>query len=121
MNTTLIKARSRVSWSPEERAEWLRLFEQSEQTAAEFCRDNGLSPATLSLWRQQAAEDENTDSALVQVSPDLVSALAQAPAQAASTPSLSVTLPSGLRFEVPMGLDTAWFGQLLQSLINARV
>ena len=48
--------RSRINWSPEERAEWLWLFEQSGKTGAEFCRDNGLSPATLSLWRSQMPE-----------------------------------------------------------------
>jgi len=41
------------AWSAEERAEWMALFENSGQTALEFCRDNHRSPTTLAFWRSQ--------------------------------------------------------------------
>ena len=102
MNTAVIsKPRARVTWSAQERAEWLRLFQQSGQTAAEFCRDNGLSPATLSVWRQQLPEAG--DSSLVEIPRDAL----EAPSSSPSASVVSVRLPSGLRFDVPSGTDTA--------------
>ena len=51
--TTISEPRTRVMWSTGERAEWPSLFEPSGQSAAEFCRHNDLSPATLSFWLRQ--------------------------------------------------------------------
>jgi len=115
--TSFTKPRARVSWSADERAEWLRLFNESGQTAADFARDNDLSPATLSFWRQQLIATPASDACLVEVPRETVSAATPAP----STAVVTVQLPSGLRFEVPIGLDTAWFGRLLQALVDARV
>jgi transposase-like protein len=119
MNEVLtLKPRTRVTWSAEEKAEWLRLFEQSDQTAVDFCRDNDLAPATLSYWRQQVADAEGCEASLVEISRE---ALSSPPPTTSSAAAVTVQLPSGLRFEVPVGLDTAWFGQLLQSLVTAKV
>ena len=105
-----VKPRTRVMWSAAERAEWFALFERSGHTAAEFCRQNDLSPATLPFWlrRQQGASGE--DSALVEVP------LAAAPAlELAAAAIVGVELPSGLRLQVPVGADIAWLGALLRS------
>jgi Transposase len=119
LNTNLIsKSRTRVTWSAAERAEWLRLFHESGQTAAEFCRENGLSPATLSIWRQQLPEAGTIGECLVELPR---AALSPTPPPDRSTPACSVTLPSGLRFDVSEGIDMVWFGQLLQALIDATV
>ena len=118
MNTPLmLKPRTRVSWSAPERGEWLRLFEQSGQTAAEFCRDNDLSPATLPFWRQQLPQADARESALVEIPRETLSASQPSNGGAVVT----VQLPSGLRFGIPVGLDMAWFGPLLQALVDARV
>jgi hypothetical protein len=116
--------RSRITWSPEERAEWLWLFEQSGKTAAEFCRDNDLSPATLSLWRSQMPEviDEPV-SGLVEVTAALT-----VPARAPSVPAgpssgnrAVVQLPSGYRIEVPVGADADWLREVLQAMALLKV
>jgi len=117
-DSLLTKPRTRVSWSAEERAEWLHLFEQSGQTAADFCRDNDLSPATLSFWRQQVIEGPSTQSRLVEIPRETVSNAAAAPS---SPPAVMVQLPSGLRFDVPVGIDAAWFGRLLQVFVDVRL
>lgn len=110
-----VKPRTRVMWSAAERAEWLALFERSGQTAAEFCRQNDLSPATLSFWlRQQQGTSDSEDGALVAVP------MAAAPDRAA-TAIVGVELPSGLRLQVPVGADTPWLGALLQSVAAAKV
>ena len=119
MNTNLIsKARPRVTWSAADRAEWLRLFHESGQSAADFCRENGLSPATLSIWRQQLPEAGTIGESLVELPR---AALSPTPLPERSTPTCSVTLPSGLRFDVSEGIDMVWFGRLLQTLINVGV
>lgn len=103
--------RSRVNWTAAERAEWLALFEKGGQTAAEFCRDNDLSPATLSFWlRQQAAPESHDEPALVEVP---MPALSTAPA------AVTIQLPSGLRMEITAGTDPKWLAQLLRVLVPA--
>jgi len=112
-DTSIPKApRSRVNWTASERAEWLALFEKSGQTAAEFCRDNDLSPATLSFWlRQQVAPEPEQEPALVEV----MMPLSTAPASAAVT----IQLPSGLRMAITAGTDPKWLAQLLRVLMPA--
>ena len=44
------KARTRCSGSAEEKAEWLRLLEESGKPLSEFCRANGLPGSSASLY-----------------------------------------------------------------------
>lgn len=121
MTETVGAKRSRITWSPEERAEWLWLFEQSGKSSAEFCRDNDLSPATLSLWRSQMPEviDEPSGS-LVEITSALTSAPAATSASVAPPAPAAeravVQLPSGWRIEVPVGADARWLNELLQAM-----
>lgn len=128
MTETVGAKRSRINWSPEERAEWLWLFEQSGKTAAEFCRDNGLSPATLSLWRSQMPEPiDGPSGGLVDVTAALASSASAPspasppPASASSSDRAVVQLPSGWRIEVPIGADAAWVREMLQTLAMLKV
>ena len=117
--SVLTKPRARVNWSAAEKAEWLRLFADSGQCAAEFCRDNDLSPATLSLWRQQQTAESGTEvPALVEVPAEIVRAAALL---TASPAQVTVSTPGGLRFEVPVGIDAAWLGSLLRSFDHAKL
>jgi transposase-like protein len=113
--TSIPKApRSRVNWTAPERAEWLALFEKSGQTAAEFCRDNDLSPATLSFWlRQQGAPEPEQEPALVEV-------MMPTPSTAPASAAVTVRLPSGLRMEITAGTDPKWLAQLLRVLVPAK-
>jgi transposase-like protein len=115
-DTSIPKApRSRVNWTASERAEWLALFEKSGQTAAEFCRDNDLSPATLSFWlRQQVAPEPEQEPALVEVMMPALSSTASASA------AVTIQLPSGLRMEITAGTDPKWLAQLLRVLVPAK-
>jgi hypothetical protein len=118
--------RPRLNWSPEERAEWLWLFEQSGKSAAEFCRDNDLSPATLSLWRSQMPEPiDEPCGALVEVTAALT-AVSSAPNSSSAPPASHheravVQLPSGWRIEVPVGADARWLNEVLQTLVLLKV
>ncbi len=111
--TTNSKPRTRVMWSAAERAEWRSLFEQSGQTAAEFCRHNDLSPATLSFWlRQQQEPAVSEESALVEIPQQIL----------ASVGGTAVTahLPGGVRLQIAAGTDPAWLAQLVQALAIPR-
>ena len=106
------KPRTRVNWTPAERAEWLALFEKSGQSVSEFCRANDLPPATLSLWRQsQAGTSTRPESGeLVEISP--------AALMNASGPRAAVTirLPAGIVLETTADADPAWLGTLVKNL-----
>ena len=116
MSDVLTKPRTRVMWSAEERAEWLKLFEASGQTAADFCRDNDLPQATLSYWVRQSQEPPSSEATVVEIPRELLAAV---PMERAAMP-VSVALPSGVRLEVPVGTDTGWLSQLLRSLAGAK-
>jgi len=109
----LSKPRTRCTWSAEERAEWVELFENSGQTAAKFCRDNDLSPATLAFWRAQlkdsVGQNSLEDGALVEVPWEALNA-DSAPV---STAAVTIRLNGGTQLEVLAGTDPAWLSQLL--------
>jgi transposase-like protein len=109
------KSRTRVSWTAAERAEWLTLFGRSGQSAAEFCRSNDLSPATLSFWlrQQQGAQVPEEPPALVEVSMPTETAIG-------GSAAVIVQLPHGVRLEIMTGTDPAWLAQLLRALHPER-
>jgi hypothetical protein len=94
-----IKPRTRVTWTPTERAEWLELFEKSGLTAADFCEANGLSPATLSFWLRRQEPQTGEEAALVEVS-----MLALSPVSGSSA-AVTMHLLSGVRLEIAAGTD----------------
>jgi transposase-like protein len=104
------------TWSAEERAEWVALFENSGQTALEFCRDNDLSPTTLAFWRSQrkdaATRPDLDEAAFVEVPLAALNSGA-APACAAV---VTVRLVGGMQLEIVSGTDPAWLSQLLTAL-----
>lgn len=50
-----ITTRSRRRWTAEQKEEVLRRFAASGRSAAQFCREEGLSAVTFSAWRRRAA------------------------------------------------------------------
>lgn len=110
--------RTRCQWAPHERAEWVALFEKSGQTALEFCRDNDLAPATLSLWRAQlpGSPGECDDGALVEIALPTLSAPGPL-----STPAVTMQLPGGVQLQILAGTDPTWLSALLRALMPARI
>jgi len=110
------KPRTRSTWSAEERAEWVELFEKSGQTPLEFCRDNDLSPTTLAFWRSQRKDTvtrpDVDESAFVEVPLAALNSGA-APACAAA---VTVRLVGGMQLEILSGTDPAWLSELLAAL-----
>ena len=111
------KTRVRISTTPEERAEWVRLFEESGKSAAEFCAGLGLAETTFAVWRKHVrgpapASVENLT--FTEVPQPLVEAALAANATAAS--AVTVQLTNGTRLEVAAGTDTAWLVQLVTAL-----
>jgi transposase-like protein len=109
------KPRTRVNWTPAERAEWLAMYEKSGQSVSEFCRANDLPPATLSLWRsqQQSGTTSTDDGALVEIP------VASLVTERDCTPRTKVVLPNGVGLELVVGTDPAWLGALLKVLMSA--
>ena len=110
------KPRTRVNWTPAERAEWLALFEKSGQSVSEFCRANDLPPATLSLWRQsQAGPSTGPEGGeLVEISPAALMNTAGARA------AVTIRLPGGITLETTADAEPAWLGALVKNLNSAR-
>ena len=109
--------KSRRVYSPQERAEYLALFEQSAMSPADFCREMTLNEATFSLWRRQARESagstESVQFAEVQVSTTTVRTTSE-------LHSVTLHLPGGARLEVNNATDATWQGLgLLLKTLNA--
>ena len=117
MTESSIAKRQRVTWSPEERVDWVRMFENSGKAVSEFCRENGLPESTFALWRKQlrGPESGGEAGALVQI------ATAPLESTAPITPTadgagVKVRLPCGIEFEVTAGTDAQWFAGIVQAL-----
>ena len=108
-------SKTRARWTPEERAEWVRLLEQSGQGLSEFCRENDLPESTVSRWRKQLREPAavaSGENAFIEVE------LTSAPSVAAVTPASRVTLrlAGGVSLAVPVGTDPTWLAALVRQL-----
>ena len=116
MNESSTAKRQRVTWSPEERVDWVRMFENSGKAVSEFCRENGLPESTFALWRKQLRGPEagGEAGALVQILTPLESTEPIAP-PAAST-AVKVRLPCGVELEVAAGTDIQWFAGIVRAL-----
>jgi hypothetical protein len=101
--------RTRRRWRPEEKATLVAQFKQSGQTAADFCRRQGLSHSSFSGWcrqRHQAGAPHAGRFAAVH--------LAAPPAAGGSV--VTVQIPSGCSVTAPLGADPRWLGQLVAAL-----
>jgi transposase-like protein len=109
------KPRTRVNWTPAERAEWLTMYGKSGQGVSEFCRVNDLPAATLSLWRsqRQGSGSNSEDDGLVEIP---VASLVSEPDR---TPAAKVYLPNGVRLDLVAGTDPVWVGCLLKVVMRA--
>jgi transposase-like protein len=110
------KTRVRISTTPEERAEWVRLFEESGKTAAEFCKELGLAETTFAVWRKQGRGPAVAETlTFTEVPPPMVEAALAA--NAAGAPgAVTIHLANGTRLEVAAGTDTSWLVQLATAL-----
>ena len=116
MTTNLIapaqpeKTRTRCAWTPDEQAEWMRLLEESGKSLSEFCRENGLSESTVSLWRKrlrQPTTDANGEE-FVEVS------LPTAPSVGVMRgTTATIRLGREVALELPIGADPAWIAELV--------
>lgn len=122
MNSTVTpvadRPRVRISTTPEERAEWVRLFEESGKSAAEFCAELGLAPSTFAVWRQQTRGPVAPEGlTFTEVPQPLVEAALAANAAAAVPPgAVTIYLANGTRLDVAAGTDAAWLAQLATAL-----
>src|SRR5258708_22095166 len=109
-SSAVTKPRTRVIWTPAERAEWLALFEKSGQSVSEFCRANDLAPATLPLWRQsQAGTSARAGGGeFVEISP-----AALVKAAGAKAPG-TIRLP-GIVLDLAVDTDPVWIGAVVGS------
>jgi transposase-like protein len=107
--------RTRCVWSPAERAEWLALFERSGKSPSEFCRENDLAEATLSLWRRQQRHGEEgaaEDGGFVEIPVARLSAPVE---HTEGVPALIVRA-GGMTFEFAAGTDPAWLARVLRAV-----
>lgn len=109
--------RSRKVYTPQEKTEFLALFEQSAMSPADFCREMSLNEATFSLWRRQARDSasstESVQFAEVQVSTTTVRTTSELPVA-------TLHLPGGARLEVSDLSEATWQGLgLLLKTLNA--
>src|SRR5689334_20807718 len=103
------KARTRIVWTLAERTEWLRMFAASGKTPSEFCRENELPEATLSLWRRQQREG----ACLAEEAGFVEVALPPMSLMRTSAAAVTLHLPSGISLEIAAGTDAKWLATLV--------
>lgn len=93
-------------------AQWRALFQQQQrsgQTAAVFCRSQGLCPKYFSLRRRQLLGEVAT----VDTVPAFVPVAMPRPLEA---PTLELRLGESLQLRVPGSVPAAWLAELLHAL-----
>ena len=113
LSSSTPKSRTRCSWSLAERAEWLKLLEESGQSLSAFCRENDLPESSVSLWRRQQRERDSEigENEFVEVA--LPSACAS---PTRSDSAIVIQLANNRRLEVAAGTDVDWLAALLRAL-----
>jgi len=94
--------------SPSEIEQLVQQFRASGLSQVAFCRDHGLSPATLAYYRKRCALPASAAPALVPVH--------LAPSPSARHSGLTLALASGHRVEIDCGFDAATLQLLLAAL-----
>lgn len=116
------KTRTRTCWTEQDKTECLALFAQSGLTAAEFCRQLGISAATFSLWRRNARSSEARS---VERKPRFAQVCLSEPQPGASPPepipmpAVVFHLPGGATLQAAVGTDPIWLAQLVKTLGSA--
>lgn len=116
------KTRTRTCWTEQDKTECLTLFAESGLSAADFCRQLGISAATFSLWRRHARSGEAPS---VESAPHFAQVCLSAPEPGPLTsptmavPAVVIHLPGGVRLETAVGTDPLWLAQLLKSVASA--
>jgi hypothetical protein len=92
----------------EEKAALVAAYAQREVTQAEFCRQNGLSPATLAAWVRAGTDDGPRAAGgggFVELAP-----------MGGFGGGVRVEAPGGLTLHIESGTDPFWAGRLLACL-----
>lgn len=128
--TAETETRTRTCWTAQDKAECLALFAQSGLSAAEFCRQLGISAATFSLWRRSARSGVAPS---VESPPHFAQVCLTEPEPGVSTPAPMTTataavaataaavvifLPGGVKLEATSGTDPAWLARLVKTLAS---
>jgi transposase-like protein len=114
------KKRTRTCWSEQDKTECLALFAQSGLSAADFCGQLGISPATFSLWRRTERGEVSAPVAsatqFAQVCVTEADTNLRAPQAMAGPTAVMIHLPGGAKLEAPVGIDPAWLAQVVKRL-----
>lgn len=110
------KSRVRISTTPEERAEWVRLFEESGKSPAEFCRELGLAETTFAVWRKPGRGPAGAEPLTFTEVPQPMVEAALAANAAVSPGAVTIRLANGTRLDVTAGTDPTWLAQLATAL-----
>ena len=80
----------------------------SKQSIAEFCRDEGISPASFYSWRRRLRSESTPHFVPLPI--------------AASVPEacFKVRLPGGVEVVVPAGFDSSSLERLLETVLRAE-
>ncbi|HYN64039.1 MAG TPA: transposase, partial [Candidatus Limnocylindrales bacterium] len=119
-SATTTKTRTRTCWTEQDKKECLALFTQSGLSAADFCRQLGISAATFSLWRRSARSGESPS-----VAPQFAQVCLTTPVAGVATPepmaapAVRIHLPGGMTLEAAVGTDPSWLARLLKAVASA--
>lgn len=102
---------SRRRWSAAQKQDLLHEFADGGLSAAQFCRERGLSAVTFSAWRRKFAEASTP----VPVAFSRVRVVGDNRNRSAAG-AVQIDGPGELRFHVPAGCDPYWVAGLLRAV-----
>lgn len=106
----------RRRWTVAEKAGHVADFAALGLTQAEFCRREGLSPATFSLWWRQV--QGRSERPVGDGSKQTFAEVVLAPVTGSAQPVV-IHGSGGMKVEVAVGTDPVWLAHLLKALATA--
>lgn len=119
MSETTIGKKPRRMRSAAERANWVRLFENSGKDVKSFCRENELKPSGLWAWRRELrgkAAPGSEVTRLVEVPQAGPRSAVRVGEISDSAAAMRIGFPGGTQVEVMAGTDARWLAEVLHAL-----
>ena len=112
-----IKSKRKIGlrWTIAQKAECVAQFRASGRSQRDFEREKNMPPGNLSRWLRRHGAGNHAQN--LEDGPQVEIPMAALGESTLRSAAVTLSLPSGVKLEIAAGTNTAWLGQLLNTLL----